>query len=194
MSDTAKAPMIIYDFDPRNLSREMLRAIGLLTAAAAQTENTIQGLIGGLVGVDDITTMALTAQMSALLKEHIARSLVELRAPTLAEVDYFDDLMDRANKAMEKRNTLVHNSLAQHPETGEIFSYREAARGSLQVKFTPITAAEIEKDAIEIYEAGMAVMRFMMSRGLLPPHRTEPLREAINRGKKARAERRKLNG
>jgi hypothetical protein len=95
---------------------------------------------------------------------------------------------------MEKRNTLLHNPLARHPETGQVFSYRESARGSLQVKLTPIETSDIERDAEEIYEAGMDMMRFMMSRELGPTQRQQPLREPIDRSKKARAERRKLGG
>src|SRR5262245_35859102 len=147
MSGKSKAPTIIYDFDPNNLPPEMLRAIGLVAVAAAHTEKIIQETIGGILGIDDITTMALTAQMSATLKDHIAPSLVELTAPSLSELDSFDDLMDRVNKAMERRNTLLHNSFSRHPETGEVFSWREAARGSLQLKFTPIAVPDIENDA-----------------------------------------------
>ena len=168
----------------------MLQAVGLVAAAAAQTESTLQQLIGGMLGIDNAQALAVTSQLSGLMRDFIARSLAEMDAPSVSEVDALDDLLDRVNKAMEKRHTLLHNPFAIHPTTGEIFSYRESARGSLQIKLTPVTASEINADAVDIYEAGMDVIRFMDSRGLESPYRTKPLREAVNRGKEARAKRR----
>jgi hypothetical protein len=104
----AEGPSIIYDFDPRNLPPELLRALGLVTAAAAQTESIVQEFIGGLLGIDHIETIALTAQMSANLREQIARSLLELNAANSWVVDTVDDLMDAIAAATEKRNHLVH--------------------------------------------------------------------------------------
>ena len=194
MAGTSASEPIIYDFDPRNLPPELLQAIGLVATAAAQTEATLQDLIGGLLGLDNVQTLALTAQLSGMMKDHIGRALSELGAPTVAEVDALDNLLDRVNSAMEKRNTLLHNQLYRHPETGEVSSMRTSARGSLQMKLTPLVIADVERDAAEIYDAGIAVMEFMMQRGIVPRIRNAPMREPINRSRKARAERGNLKG
>ena len=186
-------PEVIYDFDPHKLPPELLRAMGLVVAASAQTEAVVQDLIGGILNIDNIQTRSLTVHMSAPLKDQIVRSLSELDAPSVAEIDLIDELLDGINSAYSKRNAVVHNAIARHPETGETFSYRETSRGSLQISLQPIRASEVEKDAALIYDAGMSLMRYMIARGLLPKVRERAIRASINRGEKARTKRRDLS-
>jgi hypothetical protein len=186
-------PGVVYDFNPNNLPDDLLRAVGLMVAATSQTESVVQDLIGAVLGADQVEVLALTAQMPALLKDHIARALIELNATTAETVDTVDDLLDAINVATARRNVIVHNSFARNPETGEIFSIREKARGSLQVDFAPVNAEEITKDANAIYEAGMNLMRFMLVQRLAPVKRTRPLRMPLDRARKARQKRKNLN-
>jgi hypothetical protein len=51
---------------------------------------------------------------------------------------------------------------------------------------TLVDIAKIEKDAAEIYEAGMNLMRFMMTFNIMPKDRAQPLREELDRRPKAR--------
>jgi hypothetical protein len=183
-----KEPDFIFDFDPRNAPADVLQAIGLVAMAAAQTESVMQHLIGSLLGIDNIQTLALTAHMAAPLKDHVSR---ELDAPNLTELDKLDTLLDNVETAFAKRNAVVHNSLAMHPN-GTVLSLRETARGSLQVKLTPLSVSELREDAAFIYEAGMALQRFMIARGLSPVERTRPVRAPPNRKQKARESRRTL--
>ena len=183
------APGIIYDFDPRSLPPDVLQAIGRMALCSAQTESVVQSFIGAVLQIDNIETIALTAHMSAPLKDHVARALIELNAVSADVVDTVDELLDAISAAAEKRNVVVHNSIVRHPETGELFSYRESARGSLQVSLQPVRVEEIEKDATLIYEAGMDLARFMILHGLVAPDRTRPIRVPLNRRKKARQER-----
>ncbi len=185
---------VVYDFDPRNLPPEMLRAVGLAVAASSQTESIVQEMIGALLGIDNLETRALTAHMSAPLKDHICRVVAELNAPSVREIDTLDDLLDAVNEAFTKRNQIVHNALMRHPETGEIYSFRERARGSLSIALQPITVEQIEKDALTIYEAGMALMGFMMSRGIGPHLRTKARNLPVDRRPKVRAARRTADG
>lgn len=190
---TPKEPereLAVYDFDPRNLPPEYLQAIGLVVAASAQTESVMQDFIGVLLGIDNMETLAVTTHMGARLKDQVARTLTELRAPHVEAVDEIDELLDAITAAWEKRNVVIHNAFVIHPETKEILSHRLRVRGSLQLELKPIAVEEIQAAATQIYEVGMDLMRFMMARGLGPSFRTEPLREPLNRGKKARAERR----
>lgn len=190
MSQSQDQEPVIYDFNPNNLPPDLLRAVGLVVAASAQTESIVQELIGALLGIDNIQTRALTAHLSAPLRDHIVRSLAELTAPSVSELDAIDDLMDRANRAAEKRNVIVHNAFTRDPRSGEIMSWREKARGSLEISLSPVSVEEMERTADEIYEVGMDVMRFMVNRGLGPTERTKPLFERIDRRPKARAGRR----
>lgn len=187
-------PEIIFDFDPRNLPPELLQAIGLVVSASSQTETVVQDFIGGVLGIDNINTRALTAHMSAPLKDHVARALMELHAVHVADLDAVDDLLDAINDAFSRRNQIVHNAFLRNSATGEILSYRESARGSLVGRLEPVLVEKIVEDAALIYEAGMDLMRFMIARNLLPPMRRRPLMATINRKPKARANRRDTSG
>ena len=184
--------LVIYDFDPRNLPTEYLRAVGLVAMAAAQTESIVGQLIGALVRADNIETLALCAHMTGPLKDHVARSLLEMRAPHSGAVDDVDDLLDAIQEAMAKRNALVHNPLIRHPTKEQVFSHRLKARGSLQLELRPISVQEIEEEAALIYEAGIALGGYMLLHGLRPGDHPAPIREPLDRSKKAREKRRKL--
>lgn len=193
-TENAESPQgpVVYDFDPRNLPPDYLRAVGLVAMASAQTEHIVGDFIGALIGADNIETSALTAHMSAPLKDQVARALIELNATRAAVVDDVDDLLDAVNEALGRRNAIIHNPLMRHPDTGEIFSHRLKARGSLQLELKPISVAEIEEDATLIYEAGIALLQFMILYGIRPAVRLAPMREALDRRKKAREERRNV--
>jgi hypothetical protein len=186
----ADREMVIYDFDPNNLPPEYLRAVGLVAMASAQTESVVGDFIGCLLGIDNIETLALTTHMAGPLKDHVARALIEMKTNSSNVVDDVDDLLDAIDEAMKRRNVVVHNPLIIHPKTKEVLSHRLKARGSLRLELRPISVKEIEEDARLIHEVGMALVGFMMDRGLEPITRTKPLMEYLDRGKKAREVRR----
>jgi hypothetical protein len=186
--------VIIYDFDPNNLPPEYLSAIGLVVASASQTDHVMRDFIGSYLGVDMAESLALGAHMSTPMKDDVIRSLVELNAACASDVDDLDDILDRVREATARRNSIAHNAFARHPETGEVFSLKERARGSLQVELKPVTVAEMNEIAAEVYASGMALMDYMMARGIGPREREKPLREPLNRGKKARQARRDEHG
>lgn len=187
-------PQITYDFDPRNLPPEYLQAIGLVVAASAQTESVVCNLIGSLLGIDNADSAAVTTHMSVPLRDNVVRSLIELKTEHSDIVDEIDDLMDAVTEAFATRNTIAHNSFAIHPETGEVLSHRMKARGSLQLELEPISIDEIQECAETVYDAGIAIVRFMMRVGIAPRPRTKPLMEPLDRKKKARAKRRNIGG
>ncbi len=193
-NSTPHVPKFIYDFDPHNLPSEYLRAVGLVAMASAQTEHILGQFIGALLKIDGIQSLALTSHMSIPLRDNIIRAVAELDAPNIKELDRIDDLMDAVTSAFDKRNTILHNSFVIHPETKEVLSWRLKTKGSMQLELKPVTVNEMEQDATALYEVGMDIVRFMDSRGLCPYHRTKPLNAPINRGKKARAERRNTSG
>lgn len=185
---------VVYDFDPNNLPVEYLAAIGLVISCASQTEHIVRDFIGARLGIDNAETIALGAHMSMPMKNDIVRSLVELNAPHASEVDEVDDILDRIQEAMSRRNAVAHNDFAIHPDTGEIFSMREKARGSLQVELKPIPLNELQEIAGEVYQAGMALQNYMMTRRMGPRFREGPIREPLNRKKAERVKRREQLG
>ena len=186
--------MTVYDFDPNNLPPDYLAAIGLVVASASQTDHIMRDFIGSYLGVDIAESLALGAHMSTPMKDDIIRALVELNALCASDVDDLDDILDRVREATARRNAVAHNAFARHPETGQVFSLRERARGSLQVDMKPIQAAELNLIAAEVYASGTALMEYMMVRGIGLRNREQPIREPLNRGRKARQARRHEHG
>lgn len=186
--------MIIYDFDPHNLPQEYLAAIGLVVACSSQTDHIMRDFIGSYLGIDLAETIALGAHISTPMKDDIIRTLIELNAPHAGDVDCLDDILDRIKAAAASRNAIAHNAFATHPETGQVFTMRERARGSLQVELKPIAASELSDIANEVYGAGLALQEFMTSRGINARDRDRPIHEPLNRGKKARLARREQQG
>jgi hypothetical protein len=182
--------LILYDFDPRNIPNEYLRAIGLVAMASAQTESTMQDFIGAILHIDNIETLALTTHMTVPMKEQVARTVIELNAASAAVVDEVDDILDRIRDALAKRNVMIHSPLCRHPHTEEVSSQRLSARGTIDFELRPISVKEIEDVAEEIYDAGMDLMRFMMAAQIGPLERPHQLRQPLPRSKKARESRR----
>ena len=150
--------------------------------------------MGALLTADNVETIALGVNMSAPMKDDIMQAVTELNAPSASQLDRIDDLLDAILEAMVGRNSIAHCAFGKHPETGEIFRLKEKARGSLQVDFQPVTVDELKDTAKKIYDSGIALHQFMVSRHLGPIMRAGSRREPINRGKKARAERREAHG
>ena len=185
---------VVYDFNPNSLPDDYLKAIGLVITSGSQTDHIMRDFIGCLLGIDNAETIALGAHMSMPMKDDIIRAIIELNAPSASEVDVLDDILDTIRDAMALRNAIAHNAFAIHPATKEIYSMREKARGSLQVDFTEIKVDEVFAVADSVYKAGMALQDFMISRHMGPIFRKKPLREPLNRKKKARADRREKYG
>jgi hypothetical protein len=182
--------VIVYDFNPNNIPDEYLQAIGLVIASSSQTEEIMGHFLGALLTVDEVETVALHTHMSMPMKTDIIKAILELNAPSASAVDDVDDLLDRICAAVERRNEVAHNKFAIHPQTGEIFSLRIKARGSLQSELKPVTADDLRSVASEIYHAGLALQDYMTQNGLSPRSRERPLRQQFKRKKSARNARR----
>jgi hypothetical protein len=186
--------MVVFEFDPHKLPNDYLKAIGLVIVAANETESVLREFIGALLGIDNIESVALCTQMPFSLKNQIARALNELKASSASELDSLDDILDRIDQAMDRRNAIAHSSFPIHPDTGQVFRFKEKARGALSADLIEVSAEEIAEIAKEIHEAGLALISFMIERNLGPRHRQEPLREPISRKKAARQKRREQLG
>jgi len=187
-------PSVIYDFNPNSLPPELLKAVGLVTAAASQLDGILGNLLTGMLGLDVIDGTALTTHMAIPLKDQIIRTLADTNAPSVNAIDDLDEILDEVKAAFDLRNVVVHNAICMHPTTGEAMSMRMSARGSLQMTLQVISIEKMHEDAALIYEVGMRLMTFMISRGIGPSERTRPMMASVKRGQKARAERRNLAG
>src|SRR5665213_2401668 len=139
-------PLIIYDYDPRNLPQEAQAAIGLSVACAAQTEHCVEMAIGGCLGLDAVQTGAVTTHMPMPLRFHVLKAAAEIRIDDLDDLDLLDEILAEIDAAMQRRNDVSHNSWCMHPTTGKIFTKKTTARGSLDTELIAMDIPTIKKD------------------------------------------------
>ena len=171
-----------YDYSPYNLPPEILRAIGLLIACSAQTEDIFKSAVAGCLGLDYEYGVAATTHMPMPLRLSVLRSAAEIRIDDLDILDELDDLIGLIEEAFSKRNAVAHHQWCSDPQAGETFTVKETARTSVQVDLLPMTVDKIESDALFIYDTGLKLFKFLNVRGLQPP---------IPSGRRPRAHKRK---
>ncbi|HXQ11519.1 MAG TPA: hypothetical protein VN805_11045 [Caulobacteraceae bacterium] len=185
-------PTVVYDYDPRKIPPDYIAAIGLVTACSAQTEYVVEMLIGCLLGIDAEYQVAVTTHMTAPLRDGVVRAVAEIRIDDLDALDRLDVLLDQIQSAIDKRNAIVHRRWSRHPTTGEVFTVKTSARGSVRSDLAPMSVDQIKSDAAFIYDAGIELLQFMIAMGLEP--RFPAPRPRAHKTRAARKARRKKGG
>jgi hypothetical protein len=176
-----------YDWSPYNLPRDMLEAIGQVTICYAQSESFLQDALAGCAGVDFMCGRAITTHMSMPLRFDALRAVAEITIDDLDALDELDGHLDQFEVAIKKRNAIAHNRWCRDPETGEMFTVKETARGTVRSDLIPTTVEQVKADAAFIYDVGMKLFVFLKRHNLLPrmPEEVRP------RGHKTKAARKK---
>jgi hypothetical protein len=156
------------DFNPYSLPPAFLKAIGLVTATTGQTENQIEGFIAGCLGIDVEYGMAVTLHMTMPQRFSVSRAAAEIRIDDLDALDELDNLLDRAEKAFERRNGVVHHQWSFEPSTGRVFLVKESARKRVESDVIEMTLKELNETAKDMYDVGMSLYGFSKKHGLLP--------------------------
>lgn len=185
----SESPTPVYEFDPRKLPQGIRAAIGFATACAAQTESIVEMAISGCLGIDEEYGAATVTHMTAPLRDNVLRAVAEIRLDDLDALDELDELLDTIKAAQAKRNDIVHHGYCKDG-TGKVYRVEQTARASVNMSLIPLTASGIEEDGIFIYEAGMALLDFLINRSLLPPEIPQG-RSRFHKLKAARKKRRK---
>ncbi len=176
----------VYDFDPRNLPEDVLAAIGLAVACSSQTQYMVEAAIWGCLGLDAEYGMAVTTHMPNPLRISTLKAAAEIKIDAPELLDELDKLLDSVEKALKSRNDYSHQSWAIDHETGEVFTAKISARGSVTADLLLQSVSKIKIEAFAIYDAGMALRMFLDRNNLVPPNPT--LRP---RGHKTKAARKK---
>ena len=179
-----------YDFDPLNIPADILQAIGLVAVSSAQTENVVEMAIGGCLGIMAHWGAAITAHMSVPLRDHVLRSIAQIRVDNLDHLDELDRLLDDINDAFKKRNLYLHSPIARDYETNQCFVAKVESRGELSSELIPTSVDQIKKDADIIRQAGLDLVAFMDGLGMSPTFPDRPDYRA-HKTKAARKKRRK---
>lgn len=161
--------MVVFDYDPNNLPTEAQAAIGLIVACSAQAEGVIEMAIAGCLGLDLITSQAITVHMSSPLRTDVLKSVAEMKIENPKDLHELDDLIDKLNTAMSKRNGVAHNAWCMNPNTKELFTEKRSARGSVEINRIPMSIVEITANASAIHSTSLQLITFLAEKGLMPP-------------------------
>lgn len=182
-----------YDFDPRNLPSELLRAIGLNVVAATHSEQLLNDSIAGLLGTDVEKGIALNAHTSLPQRASIAISLAEIRFGEVDVVVEFEDIVTRLRDAISARHSAAHDTFVLQLPEKKVVRLSYQARTEVSVTKSEVSIAHLEAQALDIYEAGIALEVFMQRHRVLPAEISSPRRIVIDAQtrKRFRRERRK---
>lgn len=163
-----REPIKEYDFTPHNLPQELLSAIGLMTACAAQTESIVESALHGCLGIDFEYGMAITTHMAMPQRFSALRASAEIRIDDLDLLDELDDIIAKLEKAFELRNAVVHHTWCRDQTTNDVFSVKSSARKSVRMDLIPLAISDVKRDALIVYEIGLHLMAFLKRNNLLP--------------------------
>jgi hypothetical protein len=161
-----------YDFDPRNLPQDLLAAIGLMTTSAAETESVVEMAINCFLDIDVEYGQAITTHMAMPLRFSTLRASAEIRIDDLDALDELDAIIENIEEAFNKRNAIVHHTWCRDPDTGKCFTVKTNSRSRVETHLLAMEVDQVKRDALFVYEAGMTLMTFLMTRGFsqkLPP-------------------------
>ncbi|WP_148203791.1 hypothetical protein [Nitrobacter winogradskyi] len=184
------------DFNPNNLPKDVLEALGLITACSAHSDYVIESGIAGCLGVNIEYGSAVTTHMTTPHRKDVFLAAAELRIDDVHILIHLEDLLDELVDALKVRNGYVHNSPAIDRSTNETFMIRTEARGSVDVSLIPLSVEVILRDAQRIYKAGISLYGLLDKLGLLPkipdgvrPNRTHKDKAARKKIRKSRRDR-----
>lgn len=158
----------VYDFDPRNLPAKFLQEIGLIVACSVQTENIVEDAIADLLRLRLIPAKILTTHMSMQIRTGVLRSAAQHCWADKETLAQFDVAIQRIEAAISERNRIAHITWLRDPDTGETFTSKTKARNGLKMNLEPVTPEFLHKIALEIYDAGVALLQFLRFRGIQP--------------------------
>jgi len=184
----AMTEYVEFDFNPHHLPNDLLIAIGRVVTASTQTENIVNMAIAGCLGIDFEYQVAVTQHMPLPLKFSVLQSAAEIRLDDLDALDELDDLLERIKAALEKRNGIVHDSWATEPLGRTVHRVTQKARVRVEANMMAVNVADVGNDANEIVAAGLALMKFLQDRDLIPAYPSG--RPRGHKSKAARKERR----
>ena len=129
--------------------------------------------------------------MTAPLREGVLKSLTDMKFDDLSEIEAFDIHLANVSEAGDRRDRIVHHMWCTDEKTKEVFQMRTQARTRVS-GLTPISLKSIQADAKFIYDAGVELLRFLITRNLIPalPERGRARfdkRKAVKAIKKKRA-------
>lgn len=177
------------DFNPNNLPKDILEALGLITACSAHSDYVIESGIAGCLGVNIEYGSAVTTHMTTPHRKDVFLAAAELRIDDVNILIQLEDILNELVEALKVRNDYVHNSTARTKSTNETFMVRSEARGSVNVSLLPLSVEVIRRDAQRIYKAGISLYGLLSQLGLLP---TIPDGVKPSRAHKDKAARKKI--
>jgi hypothetical protein len=158
------------------IKTEHLVVLGGITLEFARLEQFMSHYVWALIAKDSRVGQAITAPMTLRNRISLFRSLFHMLPARgiAADVVGFDRLISRAEKAVERRNHIVH-ALIWHPDSSGDLAFTRLKgnpKGAAHWIATSASVAELTAVASDIYSVVVDLSKFMQAHfggNILPP-------------------------
>lgn len=159
---------IEYDYDPMNLPQDVLQAIGLVIACAADAESGLDEAIAGLIGTDYERGKAISSHMNMPVKFGAVRSLAQTRFSGVLELDAINGILGELERSLAARNRYAHGVWAtqKHDKTPVLIESK--ARNGVEVNVRIVDVAEVIEIAKGIKAASLSLVSFLNGANFVP--------------------------
>jgi hypothetical protein len=151
---------------PFELTDEQLAELGRLSANSATLERATKNLIAYFLDNDPWIGEIVTASLTLPKALDVLDALVRYRSEDKAILDQVKDALDKAARAHERRNSLIHARWSSQTIVKDGHTLVAAMRTRTTVKrnrgvsppeFQPMSVADLREAAAEVEEAAYAV-------------------------------------
>jgi hypothetical protein len=147
-----------------DVGEKHLIALGKITVNFQLVEHHLAKLIWALLASDLEVARTVTAELSFRTLVAVASSLYRLRVSKPASISAMEDVMRRACKAEEKRNTMIHSTwIAGDPseDPGRLKSTAKLKHG-LKHHYEEVPVKDLERIATDLSEVAFDLVTLEM--------------------------------
>jgi hypothetical protein len=143
--------------------------IGRISALWAALEVFLNMCIGKLAGFDELNDpkpSILIYHSSFPQKLDMLGSLCEHLLPTFPTLSEYGSVISKLRAAQKARNTYVHNSMVEDPDTGKMMMPTGSFRGKVDATVRPVGLPDIRRASVAIDDAQRALYKLVLRRDL----------------------------
>ena len=157
------------DMDGWPIPDSYLIEIGRISALWAGLEfflNTCIGKLAGFNELNDPKPSILVYHSSFPQKLEMLGSLCEHLRPDFPDLSEYSLVIGKLRAAQKARNTYVHNSIVEDPDTGKMMMPKASFRGKVDASVLPVSLADIRRASVAVDDAQRALYKLILRRDL----------------------------
>ena len=143
--------------------------IGRISALWAGLEFFLNTCLGKLAGFDELNDpkpSILVYHSSFPQKLDMLGSLCEHLLPGYPYLSEYSSVISKLRAAQKARNTYLHNSLVQDPDTGKMMMPTASFRGKVDAAVRPVSLGDIRRASVAIDDAQRALYKLVLRRDI----------------------------